>query len=829
MSNNAFFRLPDMPAFCARIRRAGLVAVSVVISAASGFSQSLPEGENMKEYDELFGAASSEPMPELPSMIPSEKTLPRPKGRESVGLVLSGGGAKGIAHVGVIKALEENDIPIDYVAGTSMGSIVGSLYSCGWSPERMLEFFTTPDFLDWSQGIIDPSNIYYYYRPTPTPQWVSVNLSFKKKQSLPTQIIPTSLISPLPMNIEFLKLFSPYSEQCGENFNQLFVPFRCVASDIYHKHKVVFGKGSLGQAVRASMSFPMVFRPIKIDGLLLYDGGIYDNFPVNVMQEDFDPDFIIGVSVSDADTKPVSGDMYSQLEDMIIQNNDYSLPEKDGVKIQVPVLNFGVLQFDKARTIYQIGYETGLSMVDSIKSRLKARVPLEEVTERRRKFAEDTPVIMFDSVEVKGMKGSPARYLKYLFTNDSKEPFGMTRTVQAYYRAVTDGSLSNLVPEVQFNPRGHNTLVLNATPRRPWTLGVGGYLTTSTNSMLYLTGGYHTMGHNSLDVSLSAWVGQAYIAGLLNAKFALRTHVPSYLEFSGVLSRQKFYQREEFFFKSSNPMFITEVDNFIRMGYSWAIGRTMKGYASIAGGYISDSYYPNDIYEMEEGDLHRDRLQYKLGVLRAGVESNTLDNDMYPSSGHQWIANVDASYQNSRYRPAEGYFNGDRSWHKRPVISLDMFWRKFFPIGGNLAVGTMANVHGTLQSLDQNYTNTKVHATAFSPTPSTQNYFNMAFRSDNFVAAGLIPMWIPAKRVQLRGDFYAFCPMRNLVNTGRQDVAYYDGWFRKPQFLGELALIVNLPFASVSAYGNYLSSPARNWNFGISIGLLFRAPRLLVR
>lgn len=789
------------------------------------------EGENQLEYEALFDNSEDQPaqLPELPSFEPSVKTLIRPSGRESVGLVLSGGGAKGIAHVGVIKALEENDIPIDFVAGTSMGSIVGSLYSCGWSPERMLDFFTTPDFLDWSQGIIDPKNIIYYFKPTPTPQWVSLNLSFSKsKESLPTQIIPTSLISPLPMNIEFLKLYGPYTDQCNQNFNKLFTPFRCVASDVYHKHKVVFGKGSLGRAVRASMSFPMVYRPIKVDGILLYDGGIYDNFPVNVMEEDFKPDFVIGVSVSGADSKPVSGDMYSQLEDMIIQNNDYSLPAKEGVKIQVPVLDFGVLQFNKARTIYEIGYQTGLSMVDSIKKRLKARVPLEEVTARREKFAAEKPVLMFDSVRVLGLKGSPAKYLKYLFTHDSREPFGMDRTVSSYYRAVTDGSLSNLVPEIEFRGNGHNTLVLNATPRRPWTLGVGGFLTTSTNSMIYLNAGYHTMGLNSLDVSLSGWVGQSYFAGLLSAKFALRTHIPSYIELQGVLSRQKFYQNEEWFFKNNDPTFIIEIDNFARGGYSWAIGRKMKGYANIAGGYISDSYFPTEISALE-GRIRRDRMQYRLGVFRTGIESNTLDNQMYPSSGCQWIANLDLSFQQSRYRPSSGYLPGGEDWKSKPVGSLELLWRHFFGMGSHFAVGTMANAFGTLQKLDQNYTNTKVHAPAFAPTPATQNYFNVDFRSDNYVAAGLIPMWMPAKRVQVRGDFYAYCPVRHIVDTGRDNVARYDGWFKKPQFLGEVAVIVNLPFASVSAYGNYLSSPARNWNFGIAFGLLFKAPRLLVR
>jgi NTE family protein len=761
------------------------------------------------------------PADTLPSFEPPASTLPREGHRETVGLVLSGGGAKGIAHVGIIKALEENDIPIDYVTGTSMGAIVGSLYSCGWSPEKMLEFFTAPDFLDWSTGTINRKNIYYFYEPRPTPKWVSVNVNFLKKESLPNQIIPTSLVSPLPMNIEFLKIYGPYSEQCGENFNKLFVPFRCVASDVYHKHKVVFGDGSLGEAVRTSMSFPMVFRPIEVDGVLLYDGGIYDNFPVNVMEEDFNPDFMIGVSVSGADSKPRRGDMYSQLEDMIIQNNDYSLPADKGVKIQVPVLNFGVLQFDKAATIYEIGYQTGLSMVDSIKSRLSARMPLERVTARRDSFA--AAALEFDSVQVQGVSGSQARYLKFLFTHDMPGKFGMQQTETSYYRAVTDGSLSNLVPEAVFGRNGNNTLRLVATPRRPWTLAVGGYLTTSTNSMLYFSAGYHTLGLNSLDVSASAWIGQSYYAGMLNAKFSLRTRIPSYAELTGVLSKQKYYQSEVLFFKSSNPMFATEVDNFLRGSFVWAMGSRAKGFASIAGGYISDSYYQPEI---ADDDRHRDKVQYRVGVFRAGVEGNSLDNQMYPSSGSRWFASVDLSVQSSRYCPGENSKAGG-GWKDKPVASVELLWKRFFPVSKQWAIGAFANGMATLQRLDQNYYNTLMHAAAFAPTPSTQNYFNIAFRSDNYLAAGVIPMWMPLKRMQVRGDFYVYMPVRDIVDTGRDTRARYGDWFRTARFLGEVAVIYNLPFASISFYGNYLSYPARNWNFGISFGLLFKAPKLL--
>lgn len=739
-----------------------------------------------------------------------------------VGLVLSGGGAKGIAHVGVIKALEDNDIPIDYVTGTSMGAIVGSLYSCGWTPERMMELFTGKDFTYWSTGVIPTDRICYYIQPAPTPKWLEVNLNFDSKDKVVNQILPTSLISPLPMNIEFLNLYGPYSEQCGENFNNLFVPFRCVTSDVYHKHKIVLADGSLGDAVRASMSFPLVFRPIKIDGVLVYDGGIYDNFPVNVMRKDFHPDFIIGVSVSGRDSVPIRGDLYSQLEDMIIQNNDYKVPRKIGVKIQVPVLNFGVLQFDKAKEIYDIGYLTGLHMVDSIKKRIPMRRSLEEVTRRREAFASKTPALEFDSVAVTGVPGDQARYLRYLFQgshNDRK--IGMPKVIDSYYRAVTDGTLSNLLPQAEFGRDGDNTLLLEATPKRPTSIGVGGWVSSSTNSMLFLKAGYHSMRLNSLDVSLSGWIGQSYYAGLLEARFAFPSSRPSLVQLDASMSRQKFYDSEVLFYQTDAPAFITGDVNYVRGSYVWAATRKSKGWVSLAGGYMSDHYFPdaNGSYTGKK----RDKTQYRLGVLRTGFEKNTLNDKLYPSFGVNWNFEFRGAYEQSRWcpedRPAGGFKD---SWWG----ALWIYYKQFFEVNRNIQFGVMANGLVTYRELNQNYTSTLVHAAEFGPTPSTQNYFNEAFRSDNYAAAGVIPMWTPLRNLQLRGDFYVYSKIRDIKNLG-QEVTRYGDWFHKFEFIGEVAAVYNFPFASLSVYANYLSSPKRNWNFGINFGLFFQAPKLI--
>lgn len=770
------------------------------------------------------------PFPSLLSLILAVASVMPATAREKIGLVLSGGGAKGIAHVGVIKALEENGIPVDYVAGTSMGAIVGSLYSCGWTPEQMMELFTSKGFSYWSTGTIDKKLEYYFTTPTPSPKWASVSINFKDSaNNIASQIIPSSLINPIPMNLEFLELYAPYTRQCSENFNNLFVPFRCVTSDIYHKHKIVCKSGSLGDAVRASMSFPLVFKPIEMDGVLVYDGGIYDNFPVNVMRNDFHPDFIIGVSVSSADTKPIKNDIYSQLEDMIIQNNDYSLPADEGVKIQVPVLNFAVLDFGAAKEIYSIGYKTGLSMVDSIKSRIHASESPEVLAERRRKFASATPTITFDSVTVTGASPRQAEYMKFIFEGDQKEhphPITMTDVQNAYYRIVTDGKLSDLLPQAEFGKDGNNTLLLKASVKSPWSVGVGGWITSSTNSMLYLTGGYHTLNFNSLDVDISGWIGQSYYAAMASAKFGLRTTLPSFLQLEGVISRQKYYDSELLFYQSSTPSFINDLEGFFRLNWCFAIGREAKGYANIAYGWEGDDYFPYK--QTNLADAEKDKSRYRVAAFKTGIELNTLNDQMYPSTGREWKLNLLISQESNKFIPGSTRGDGIKAtdWEHHLRGSLELLWRHYFSLHDNFKMGATVNGLATLQHLYQNYTATMIHAAAFAPTPSTRNYFNVAFRSDNYAAIGAMPVWTPIRNAQLRGDFYFYSPVRG-IKEGPDETTRYDGWFRKPQFIGEVAAVYNFPFASLSLYANYLSSPSHNWNFGINLGLFFQAPRLL--
>ena len=427
---------------------------------------------------------------------------------QSVGLVLSGGGAKGIAHIGVIQALEDNNIPIDYIAGTSMGAIVGSLYACGYTPAEMMAIINSESFADWSTGTIDKKLTYYFLQDDPLPTMINLNLG-DSDSTLLSSVLPSSLINPLPMNFAFMELYAPYTAQCRGNFDRLFVPFRCVSSDMTNKRRVVSSSGSLSDAVRASMSFPLVFKPIERDGALLYDGGIYDNFPVDVMRDSFAPQIMIGVDVSSTDTSSDSPNMMSQLETMIIQHSDYSLPADQGIKLRIHLEEFGLLDFPKAAQIYRIGYDHAMAMIDSIKGRIHARIPAEARSLRRNVFKSQTPYLRFDSVHTSGGSEAVNNYVTSLFTRNRPDTISLDRARDAYYRAITPGKFRNLEPTALYSDStGLFTLNLQSTLRKNYQLGIGGFLTTSTNSMLFLSGGYKTLSYNSLDLRLSAWVGQ---------------------------------------------------------------------------------------------------------------------------------------------------------------------------------------------------------------------------------------------------------------------------------------------------------------------------------
>lgn len=735
-------------------------------------------------------------------------------GTQSVGLVLSGGGAKGIAHIGVIQALEDNDIPIDYISGTSMGAIVGSLYACGFTPDQMMELINSSGFAHWSTGKIDRKLTYYFLQDEPLPSLVNLNLGDRDSTRWKS-VLPSSLINPLPMNFAFMELYAPYTAQCHGNFNDLFVPFRCVSSDMTNKRMVVSSSGSLGDAVRASMSFPLVFHPIQRNGSLLYDGGIYDNFPVDVMRDNFAPQIMIGVDVSTTDTPDDNHSMMTQLETMIIQHSDYSLPADQGIKLRVHLEKFGLLDFDKADELYRIGYQKAMSMMDSIKSRIHSRIPAEARRLRRRVFKSQTPYLRFDSVSVSGGTRSQNAYLKSIFTHNGSDTFGLQRARDGFYRAITPGKFKNLEPTALYDDStGLFSLNLKASLKNNLLAGIGGYLSTSTNSMLFLSGGYKTLSYNSLDMRINTWIGQSYLAAEAVGHIRLLRAVPSGLQIKAVVSRQKYQRRDKPFFQTSEPTFAITTEYFGRFAYDVAVGRRGKAALSLGYGHNENKYYLTDGF---------DRFWQNLAQIRAEYEYNTLNSVATPTGGAIYRVIVQGVTGNAYLKQ----WSADaRQRDHRTFGQAEIRTRNYWGLSPNFALGAETDILMSTRKLLDTYSASIVDAPVFNPSPSYTHVFTPDFRANSFGAFGIVPVWRMSGMFELRGKADIFVPLRPIL-ANPDGTARYGGWLSKVSFFGQVEGVVTLPFANISAYCHYAGVQNGRWNFGLSFGLFLQAPKFL--
>ncbi len=738
---------------------------------------------------------------------------------QSVGLVLSGGGAKGIAHIGVIQALEDNDIPIDFITGTSMGAIVGGLYSMGYTPAEMMMLLESKGFSNWSTGKIDEKLTYYFYKNEPTPAMLNVPIA-TRDSTKSSSILPSSLISPIPMNFAFMELFSAYTAQCGGDFNKLFVPFRCVASDVYRKHKIVCRSGSLGDAVRASMSFPIVFHPIEMDGVLVYDGGIYDNFPVDVMKSDFAPTVMIGVDVSTPDGKPKANDLIDQLEDMIIQNNDYSLPAEDGIKLKINLEQFSLLDFPKARQIYMIGYNHAMEMMDSIKMRITTRVPVEERRLRRAVFKSSTPYLTFDSVNVTGGTKRQNRYFENLFLNSHRDTFGIVHARDSYYRAITGGKLRNFIPNADYNDAtGMFTLNIKASIKDNLNVGFGGYITSSTNSMVFLSGGYNSLSIKNFESKVNAWVGQSYMAAQVNARIFLGSRRPTSLSADAVISRMNYNSYDRFFYEE-NPTYVSDLEAFGRIKYTIATGRNSKFDIGTGFGHLAYRFYPT--LTTADAKLKKNNSLYNLGQLQFRFMRNTLDNNSYPTAGSYLKATAEGFAGTYHYNSANKIDESTRS--TRPWVRTEFNYRNYTTLGNKFSIGLETNLLASTRNLPSTYDQAIVTAEEFTPVPESFNSFNPDMRAYSYVTAGIVPILKISDYLQLRTTFHCFLPFRR-IKADLIKKPYYGKWFSNPTYIAEVAAVYNFPFASLSIYGNYCDAPSRKWSGGISFGLYFLAPK----
>ena len=755
------------------------------------------------------------------SLIVMLLSLYMPLSAQKVGLVLSGGGAKGMAHIGVIRALEENGIPIDYIAGTSMGAVIGSLYAMGYSPDEMEKLISSDDFKNWYMGSKDMNYDFYFKQNPPTPYMISARIAIRDSMTVIRPMI-NSVVDPLQMNLAFVDVFAGASAVCNNNFDSLFIPFRAVASDVFNKNSIILSNGDLGSAVRASMSFPFVFRPIRIDSIIAYDGGIYDNFPVDVMISSFNPDFIIGSVVAVAPGEPEVNipdeyDLMGQVSSMIIQKSNYNLDPELGVKVEFDLRSVGLMDFHKLREVADLGYRNTMLLIDSIKSRTTERSDTVQLNRKRESFKQRIPELRFHSVDVSGVNQAQKRYIqKELHASDGTFDFEDFKA--GYFKLLSDDAITEIVPGTSFSESDSTFgLDLKVTLDNYPTFYFGGGLSTSVSSQLYGSVAYNHIGEFSESYLLEGQLGRSYNNAQLFTRVDFPANIPISFSVQIAFNNMNYFRSGLFMFSSDKymPALNKSIEYFGKVKFSRPFLNNYKAVFSFGIAHHKDYY--SQLSNVDFRAFRYDCSRHNILGGSVTFTGSTLNSVQYPTSGRSETIHAFIGTENDLFRPkneySTDYHSVDRSW-----LQISANLEHYIRLSSHVSLGTLFEAYYSSRNFSSNYQATMMQAGNFRPTVNSQFIFDPDFAANSYFAAGVKPIWIINSIFHLRGEIYGFQPTRPIKNDN--GVAVYGKALTGFQVMSEIAFVAQYQRVSLNAFVDLSTSSYNPSMIGVTLGFL---------
>lgn len=734
---------------------------------------------------------------------------------QKLGLVLSGGGSKGLAHIGVLKALEENGIPVNYITGTSAGALIGALYATGWSPQEIEALVLSDRFKTMVEGKMESKYIYYFKKPDLDASWIRLRFS---PDSVILRNIPSNLLNPASLDIEMLSVFAGPEADAGYNFDSLFIPYRCVASDINAKQSVVFKSGNLNQAVRASMSYPFYLKPISVDGKLLFDGGLYKNFPVDVMEQAFNPDIIIGSLVTSNATKPDDEDIFNQLENMIVNKQNFKI-DCDLSYLILPNLN-GLTTFDFSRIKESIdsGYAATIRNIDSIKRLTTVRISQGELQRMRAEYRLKLPQPEYSSITIDGLKENQKKYIQKTFTR-KQTAMTLEHIKPRFYKAYTDEKIKFIFPQSKYDSLTKKySLSLIVKKDKPFVIAFGGNISSRPVNTGFVAFQYHLLSSSAWTFNASTSFGKFYTAGKGSIRFEPAARRNYYLEAEFNIHRWDYFKSSNLFYEDKKPSYLIQDEEYAGLNISTAIGTKGKLKVQFRYGQLIDSYYRTESFTTKD-TADKTKLYAATGMI--SYERNSLNRKSFASEGS--YLRLSARLISGLERTIPGNTSTIRDTieeeHLWPVFRFE--FQKYFFKKSDLHLGFSTENVFSFQPFYGNYTASLLSAPSYAPILETKTLFMPELRAHKYLSAGMQLIVSVTKNIDLRAESYYFQPLNSLQMTADGKTEYSVLFLKRSVILSGVG-VYHSPVGPLSISVNYYPENVSNpvsfmFNFGYLI------------
>jgi NTE family protein len=718
---------------------------------------------------------------------------------QKVGLVLSGGGASGMCHIGVLKALEENNIPIDYIAGTSIGGLIGAYYAIGYSPKEIEEIVKASFFGSIQRGELPAKYEYIIKKREQYASWVTFKYDFRDNY---LKNLPTNVINSIPIDYYLMETFTGVANKVGNNFDSLFVPFRCVAADIEYKRSVVFKEGDLPSAIRASMSYPFYLRPISIDDKLLFDGGLYNNFPSDVMMEDFNPDYIIGSNVAEKNVKPDEDNLYLQLRSLLMSQTNFSPVCENGIIIE-PWSEVNLFKFDDVRRLIDSGYASTLRKIPTLKKQIAARSANLELKAKRERFKkyQQLDSINFTDVEVTGFNKKQTSFIKKSLFYKNKT-FTLNQLKKRYFRLVSDDKIKNIFPIARVDSSDKNfKLNLIGKREKPFYIEPGAIISNRPISEAFLGLQYNYLGKIGFSAYANGYLGKLNTSTMARLRFDFPGKIPVFLQPSFTYSRWDYYSSSVLFYNFEKPAYLIQGDVFGELKAGIPIGNVTQ--FDVSGGlteWKNQYYQSEDFSKIDTADV----TYFDYWYAQTNFQVNTLNRRMYATEGT--LLNIRARYLEGHESFYPGNLSSDTVLFKNKTkpawLQIKLTFDSYIKTFKWFKLGVFAEGVYSTQGFFSNYKSTILSAPAFNPTPESQTFFIDAYRAHNYFAGGIKTITSPTKNLDIRLEAYIFQPYQSIRENSKGE-AEYAAPFLYRYFSGMAALVYNSPIGPVSVGINY--------------------------